>query len=167
MKFIKLFFVMLFSKLTGATESVFDLNNPGPNMGIVDAKNIRDAVIETRMVGVVNDNKVIPSAIVYDVTTGAASIKIFDANAPYKFEILDVIIQPRGASTNGTIKLTDGANDITNAMVCAADKTMVRAGTIDNAYSTIAADGTLEIVCAGDSPAATIGLITIIIAKRG
>jgi len=50
-------------------------------------------------------------------------------------------------------------------MVCAVDKTMVRAGTIDDVYSTIAAGGTLEIVCAGDAVASTIGMVTIIAEK--
>ena len=147
-------------------ETVFDLTNPGPNLGTVDGKNVRDNVLETRMVGKVNSYKAIPVKVVYDVTTGAASIKIFDANAPYKFEVVGARIQPRGDSTNGTMKLTDGTHDITNAMVCATDKTMVTPSTIDNAYSTIEALGTLEIVCAGDSIPATIGLVEIDIIKR-
>ena len=97
----------------------------------------------------------------YNVTTGAASILIFDANAPFKFEITDVIIQPRGASTSGTMKITDGTNDITDAIICAVDKTIGRASTIDDAYSTIGVNGTLEIVCAGNVIADTIGLVTI------
>lgn len=127
---------------------------------------ITDGVISSAKIATSANGAGVPVVVTYDVTTGAASIKIFNANAPYKFEVLDVIVQPRGASTNGTIKITNGTNDITDAMVCAVDKTMVRATTIDNAYSTIAASGTLEIVCAGDSVTATIGLVTIIGVKR-
>ncbi|KKL19256.1 hypothetical protein LCGC14_2467300 [marine sediment metagenome] len=105
-------------------------------------------------------------SIEYEVTTGSASIKIYDANAPFKFLILDLVLEPRGASVNGTMKITNGTNDITNAMVCAVDKTMVKPTTIDNQYSTIAKDGTLEIVCAGDAVGSTIGLLTIKIAER-
>jgi len=148
------------------SESTYDLNNPGPNLGIVDPKNVPNAVLESRMVGIATDYKAIPVAFVYDVTIGAAAIKIFDAAAPYAFEVVDVIIQPRGASTNGTIKITDGTNDITNAITCATDKTMARAGTIDNAYSSIAKGGTLEIVCAGDTIGNTIALVTILAVKR-
>jgi len=128
----------------------------------VEAAQVADGVLLPIKAANVTSNVAIPVAITYDVTTGAADIKIFNADAPFKFEILDVIVQPRGASTNGTIKITNGTNDITNAMVCAVDQTMVRAGTIDNAYSTIAASGTLQIVCAGDTPANTIGLVTVI-----
>ncbi len=102
-------------------------------------------------------------AFTLNVTTGSVSEDIFDAAAPFAFEIVDVIIQPRGTSTNGTMKITNGTNDITDAMVVAVDKTMVRPATIDDAYSTIAVGGTLEIVGAGDSVAATIGLVTVIV----
>lgn len=101
--------------------------------------------------------------ILYDVTTGDAAIKIFgEIGAPFKFEVLDVVLQPRGASTAGTMKLTDGTNDITDAMVCAVDKTMVRVGTIDNDYSKIEKGGNLQIVCGGSVVASTIGLVTVL-----
>ena len=102
-------------------------------------------------------------AFTYNVTTGAATgLEIFKADAPFKFEVVDVIVQPRGTSNNGTIKITNGTNDITNAMVCAVDKTMVRPTTIDDVYSTIEADGTLDIVCAGDTIGSTKALVTVL-----
>ena len=78
-------------------------------------------------------------------------------------EIIEVIVQMQGTSTNGTMKITNGTNDITDAMVVAVDKTIVRAGTIDNAYSSLEIGDTLEVVCAGNSVAATIGLVTVIV----
>ena len=99
--------------------------------------------------------------IVYEITTGATSgLKIFNTNAPFKFEILDVTIQPRGGSTSGTM-LIKGVGNITNLITCAVDKTIGRAGTIDDVYSTIEKDGTLEVVCAGDTVANTKGLVVI------
>jgi len=106
------------------------------------------------------------NVLTYDVTTGATSIKIFDSDAPYKFEIIDVVIQPRGDSTSGTIKITNGTNDITDAMTCAVDTTIARPATIDDAYSTIERRGTLEIVCGGTTPADTIGLVTIVVIPK-
>ena len=103
-----------------------------------------------------------PIAIVYQVTTGSSSINIYNATMPWAFEIVDVIIQCQGTSTNGTLKITNGTQDITDAMTCAVDNTMDRAATIDNAYSTLAADDTLEIVCAGDVVGSTKALVTII-----
>ncbi len=101
-------------------------------------------------------------AITKNITTGSAAEAIFTTNAPFAFEIVDVIIQPRGASTNGTMKITDGTSDITDAMTCAVDKTIDRAATIDDAKSTIAAGGSLVVVCAGDTVGNTIGLVTVI-----
>jgi len=106
------------------------------------------------------------SVLAYDVTTGASSIKIFDQNAPYKFEVVDVVIQPRGTSTNGTLKLTDGTTDITDAMTCATDETLARATTIDDAASTIEKGQTLEIVCGGDTVANTKALVLITIVPK-
>jgi hypothetical protein len=140
--------------------------------GGVGSNDIQDYAIDPRMLGIPEiagsapSYAQIPFVIVFPVTTGAASVKIYTANSPFKFEILDVLIQPRGASTNGTMKITNGTNDITNAMVCAVDKTLVRPSTIDDAYSTIAKNGTLEVVCAGDTIGNTIGLVSITAVKR-
>ena len=107
------------------------------------------------------------NTLVFEVTTGATSgLEIFNQNAPFKFEVVGVSIQPRGASTNGTMKLTNGTNDITNAMVVAVDKTMVVAATIDDVYSTIEKGQTLEVVCAGSSVGSTVGLLTITIVPK-
>ena len=104
-----------------------------------------------------------PLLLVYEVTTGATSgLEIFKANAPFKFEVLDVILQSRGTDGTGTMKLK-GAGDITNTMTCAVDKTMARPTTIDNAYSTIEKGGTLEVVCAGGTVGNVKGLVTIVI----
>ncbi len=107
------------------------------------------------------------NVLIFEVTTGATTgLEIFNQNAPFKFEVIDILIQPRGASVNGTMKITNGTNDISNAMVCAVDKTLVRPTTIDDVYSTIEKGQTLEIVCAGDSVGSTIGLVTITIVPK-
>lgn len=107
-------------------------------------------------------NEKMPVAFTKDVTTGAASVSFFGAGgAPFDFEIVDVVIQPRGASTNGTMTLKNGATAITDAITCAVDKTIDRAATIDDAQSTISKGGDITIVCAGDAVASTIGLVTV------
>jgi hypothetical protein len=93
---------------------------------------------------------------VYKVTTGAAAIVV--PGLKQGDEIIDVMIIPTGASTNGTIKITNGTNDITDAMTCAVDKTIDRAATIDDAYSTLPAAGA-RIVCAGDTVANTKAIV--------
>jgi len=96
--------------------------------------------------------------IAYEITTGAAAIVVPGLHAGDK--IVDVSLFATGASTNGTIKLTNGTNDITNAMTCAVDKTVARAGTIDDAYNTLPAAGA-TIVCAGDTVASTKAVVLI------
>jgi len=104
-----------------------------------------------------------PILLVYEWTTGATSgLEIFKANAPFKFEVLDVIVQSRGTDGTGTAMLK-GEGDITDAIDCAADKAVSRAASIDDVYSTIRKDGTLEVVCAGGTVANVKGLVTVVI----
>jgi len=104
-----------------------------------------------------------PILIVYEWTTGATSgLEIFKNNAPFKFEVLDVIVQSRGTEADGSVTLK-GAGNITDAIACVANNKMVRADTIDDAYSTIKKDGTLEVVCAGTTVANVKGLVTVIV----
>lgn len=108
-----------------------------------------------------------PIFLTYEVTIGAATgLEIFKVNAPFKFQILDVIIQARGTVAGGKMKLTDGTNDITDEIVCAVDTTLGRAATIDEAYSEIDVDETLEVVCSSTNGIAGVkGLVTVVIKK--
>ena len=110
-----------------------------------------------------------PIFLTYEITTGAATgLEIFKANAPFKFEILEVIIQCRKAAELGTMKLNNGTDDITDAIVCAVDTTITRAGTIDDSKSTIDVGDTLEVICAESGAQEltdVIGLVTVVIRK--
>jgi hypothetical protein len=100
-----------------------------------------------------------PRILVQEVTTGAASIAI--TGLTEGDEIIDVMVIATGASTNGTIQIQDGAaGEITDAMVCAVDKAITRAASIDAAKSTLPASGA-KIVCAGDSIPATVAKVII------
>lgn len=158
-------------KMLLSTEDIAQLKRNDPNFsergqGLADKLDaLQKGLIKTLGVALEGINQVM--AFTFNVTTGAATgLEIFLANAPFKFEVIDVIVQPRGTSTNGTLKLTNGTNDITDAMVCAVDKTMVRPATIDDAYSTIAENGTLDIVCAGDVIGSTKALVTVFVIAK-
>lgn len=102
-------------------------------------------------------------AFTYDITTGSTDIAMFGpAGAPFKFEVIDAFIQPRGASTGGTVKIQNVTDDITDAMTCAVDKTMDRAASIDNDYAVVEKNAKVTIVCAGSVVASTIGLLTVL-----
>ena len=76
--------------------------------------------------------------------TGEKSVTI-----PYDMEVIDVIVQCTGANTNGTLTLKNGTNAISDAIVCAVDTTITRAGKIDDAYSTLYTTSTVTVVAHG------------------
>lgn len=96
------------------------------------------------------------------VADASAGISVL-TDAPFSFRIVDVVAEARAASASGTVKLTDGDdNDITDAITFAVDKAIDRAATIDDAYSTIAAGGSVKAVTHGADDA---GLVTMFIKK--
>jgi len=98
-----------------------------------------------------------------NVTVGNAANLIFDEDAPFKFEIVDVVVQARDTVGGGTMKVTDGTDDITDAIACATDGNKVRAGSIDDSKATIDVGGSLK--CVG-SAAGVKGLVTILAVAR-
>lgn len=105
----------------------------------------------------------VPLVIVKDVSAAAASITIIDADAPYAFKVVDMVVQVlAGGNASGSVKLTDGTNDITDAVaMVGVDNVITRVGTIDDAYATIAAGGSLVAVknAAGDLGQITVTLV--------
>ena len=78
--------------------------------------------------------------------TSAATVKIMDV--PCKLRLIDMWLVCTD-NVAGTVKITDGTNDLTNALTHGtADKAEVRVGTIDDAYHEIAAGGVANIVAA-------------------
>jgi hypothetical protein len=55
---------------------------------------------------------------------------------PYDMEVIDVVIRCTAASGGGTLTLKNGTA-VTDAIACATDKAVTRAGSIDPAYSTL------------------------------
>lgn len=86
-----------------------------------------------------------------------------DIEMPEAGEILDVVVQCTAANGSGTVKLTDGTDDITDAIAMAVDKTIARAGTIDDAYSSLSKGDTLSAVANGASDR---GKVTVLYALR-
>ena len=84
-------------------------------------------------------------------TSSAASSYDLIAKADFKFRVIDswLVMTGAGASSD-TVKLTDGTNDITDAvdLSSAGDTDRLAVGEIDDAYYTIDAGGTLKAVTA-------------------
>ncbi len=90
---------------------------------------------------------------IIEVDTEGANLTIFDANVPAKFRIIDMVVMGITTQGSGTVKLTDGSSDITNAIVAATTKAMTRAGTIDIAKNELDAGDTLKVVVANAADA--------------
>lgn len=109
-----------------------------------------------------NSNFDTPIVVNYAVTADATGGLEIISSLPCDMEILDVIVQCTTANTSGTLLISESANAITNAMICAVDKVIVRAGTIDDAFSKMSAGDTLKVTANGNADRGTV----TIIAKR-
>ena len=69
------------------------------------------------------------------ITASAASGIAY--TLPYKMNIVDVIVRSTATVTNATARVSDGTNNITNAIIAATVDANTRATTIDTSYSTV------------------------------
>jgi hypothetical protein len=85
--------------------------------------------------------------VVFTATlTAGNTVAIHTADAPFKYRVIDAWSVAVSAD-GGSWKLTNGTNDISNTVtVTGTDKTINRAGTLDDAYNQIAAAGSLSVV---------------------
>jgi hypothetical protein len=144
--------------------TAFKTFKPDSNVEGVANEDIMDNALDARQLSDSKRYTAIPIVINFEIGADATSgLKIFDANAPFKFEILDVVVQARAASASGTVTVSDGTTDITDAIVAAVDKVVTRAGTIDDAASEIAAGGSLVLTTNG---AADRALVTLTVVKK-
>ena len=101
-----------------------------------------------------------PKTLVFKVTADA-SIALPIAGLVEGDEIIDVHLICTAANASGTLTLEDGAgDDISDAMICAVDKVVVRAGTIDDAKSVLPATGA-AIISVGGTATDTRGIVVI------
>ena len=98
-----------------------------------------------------------PLMLNFNVTADASSGLAI--TIPYSMYITDVIVQCRATVENGTIKLTNGASDITDTIACATDKALDHAATIDNSKALI---DTTTVMKAVSSGATVRGLVSIL-----
>jgi len=100
--------------------------------------------------------KTIVQKIIADASAGIAVAGLGEGD-----EIVGAHIICTTANENGTLILETGADDdITNGMICAVDKTVVVAGTIDDAHSVLPATGA-QILSVGGAAANTRGIMVI------
>ena len=100
------------------------------------------------------------SQITKNITTDATGEQA--VTIPFACVVLDVIVQARASSGSGTVTLKAGATAITDAIDMVTDTAMTRAGTINDAVSTLAAGATVTVDTNG---ATDFGLVTIIVKR--
>jgi hypothetical protein len=104
----------------------------------------------------------IPFVIEFAFSGATAEQPIYSANAPFKFKVIDAWVQQTGGAggAGDTALLDNGTTAITDAMDMGsvADGTVVHATTIDDAYATIAKDGSMDVTTASSA----VGTMTIL-----
>jgi len=96
---------------------------------------------------VADDNIIGGIPVVHRIAIAAGALAETDVVLTHKTRVTDVVITMSGAGvSNCTAKIQNGSTTITDAMdVNNADKTVIRALTLDNAQQEIAAGGTLRV----------------------
>jgi hypothetical protein len=100
----------------------------------------------------------ISAEVAADASSTAVSFTI-----PFACEIVDVIVQARATSGSGTATVRKVTTAITDAIVMAVDTTIVRAGTINDAQSTLAAGDNVNVITNGGTDR---GLITLVCVRN-
>ena len=130
---------------------------------ITDIRDLRgQSFLRDRLTGLAAGNVGANGGLMIILTaalTAGSTVQIHNANAPFKYRVIDAWSVAASAD-GGTWKLTDGTNDITDAVtVTGTDKTINRAGTIDDAYHEIAASGSLSVVGDGANADAEVYIL--------
>ena len=119
---------------------------------------------------VADDNTEGGIPVLHRIDTAGGATANTDVTLDHKTRVLDVWVLNRGAGTaSDTITVTDGTTAITDAIdISGADKTIARAGTIDDAVHEIAAAGTLRVTetdgGSSDSPAVSVYVLCVRVA---
>lgn len=84
--------------------------------------------------------------VIYTFAVPDAATSDIDIVVAQKVEVVDIVCRKdAGAGAGNTMQVKNAANVISNAIACDTDKTITRAGTIDVAFNTINAGGTLRL----------------------
>lgn len=103
------------------------------NATLPDAQNVKLGTI------IKGSPIVLKKAVTADAT-GEVSVTI-----PYAMEVYDVVVVCTAGSGGGTLTLKKGTTAITDAIACATDKAVARAGSLDDTVTTLAAGDAVSI----------------------
>ena len=75
---------------------------------------------------------------------------------PYDGYIVDVVVQSNATSSSGTLTLRTGTTAISDAIACATNHALARAGTLDDAQVDVSAGTTLNLIANGANDRGTV-----------
>ena len=99
----------------------------------------------------------------FNVNADAETAALVITGVPEGAQILNVHVICTAANTAGTLQLRTNEDTpvaITDAMICAVDKVVVNAGTIDDAEYVVTSDG-IQVLAGGTDGTLTRGFIVI------
>ncbi len=126
-----------------------------------------DSLAGDKVATVADDNATAGVPVVHVIAIAGGANANEDITVADKFEVLECSIRMDGAGTAGsTFQLFNGANAISDQLDLsgAGDTDVVRVGELDDAYTTVAASGTLRATIAStgdDFPAAQVMILGI------
>jgi hypothetical protein len=136
------------------TNKTFNCDGTGNDLQNVNADELDPVTIATGAYGI--------SFIITAVNTGTATITIFNANAPFKFRVIDAWAVSTQAGNAGTWVVDNGTNNITSAISYGtADTDISRATDLDDAYHEIAANGTLRLISSNAADTAIVYILAM------
>ena len=101
------------------------------------------------------------SVIVVETQRAASATAASTFVCPIGIKILFVAIRGLATASSGTLRLSAGANNITDAIKCEAAGTQFYSGSIAAAYETVAAGATLTLTAGGSGAADVAGDVTL------
>lgn len=139
--------------LTSEEVSAIDSICPGASNGQIGAR-IKDAV--ERIVTAEAEPKTLVFKVTADASTAVPIPGLSEGD-----EIIGAHVICTAANASGTLVIEDGAgDDITDGMICAVDKVVVYAGTIDDAKNILPSTGA-AVISVGGTAANTRGIVVI------
>lgn len=147
---------------TGAAYAVDEVAVSGDaTLAANGALTIADSVLEgSNVANTANDNVIGGIPVIHAVAIEHATANN-DVTLTHKTRVVDFWFIPSGLpSTSDKVQLLNGVNAITDDIACVATTgRVVRATTIDDTYSTIAAGGTLRVAATADTAVAGVAYV--------
>lgn len=131
------------------------------NTGATTVTDVNDDILDGSHAAVYADSGTTPCLpVLYSVTVDGGAAADDDITIAEKVKVIDVwAVHTGGAGeASDTLTVKNATNAISDAMAwTGADKAVVRAGTLDDAYTTIAAGGTLRVTTTDDDAQNDVG----------